>query len=859
MNIAVTLDLNKPDTGQRIRLRRGEVNSTVLSFVVNEGGVRVDLTAFTEILFCAQKDDGIIIDNLTATDEGDCMYSLPASLASIAGEVRLAYLELRKENYRATTNAIIFDVLEAVNDKEIEATYVPKLDEMIDEINEFRAEVEAEEAIRKSNEEARVEAEKGRVSAESKRVEAESGRVTAESGRVTAESARVTAETGRASAETVRDNAEDDRVAAEVEREKAEGLRASTFSSNEAKRQSDFEAAEKGRAAAEATRQTNETTRQTNESARVQAENKRQADFAEIVDAAQGFKTQILTAGEYDPDTLEPTITGNPGIIYLVPVGTGATDDDHYKEFLYLSNAWEYIGTTETTITPISTDTIDEIVAETTKTGSETLNTTGLSYFFSSLWAKAKGAFADIAHKHAATDITSGTLDDARLPVVPVSKGGTGATTANEAANNLAVYSIGYRQSLALGTDLNTVVEVGNYCAEYNNLAATLLNCPVASAFVLTVFETTGRNSGVYLAQELKPFNSSRTYSRRTSTGGTFWGAWMSDFTSSDTILIPNGGTGAITAGGARKNLLSGLKEETGNVSDGMMMLGVYLAEAQDPIYKRTFLTVWNYIASKIAANGSTGQLLTKTADSFAWADAPDGLPEGGTAGQVLTKTDSGADWLDVPEVPETQMQAGIIYPYGGDSAAVPYGYLLCDGAAVSRTTYAALFAVVGTAYGEGDGSNTFNLPDLRARMPFGEGSITEDSGAYEFFRGQSGGSVKHSHEYGVSYNEGYGAMLNPFELYDYENGTWQKPTHNGASTTTKPSTISASSSASLYEYENYGNTNTEIGMPPFAVVNYIISTGMTGSQAEALANITIGTEEAPATGVPGSIYIQML
>lgn len=47
-------------------------------------------------------------------------------------------------------------------------------------------------------------------------------------------------------------------------------------------------------------------------------------------------------------------------------------------------------------------------------------------------------------------------------------------------------------------------------------------------------------------------------------------------------------------------------------------------------------------------------------------------------------------------------------------------GWLLCDGAAVSRTTYSTLFGVIGTTYGVGDGSTTFNVPDLRGRVPAG-------------------------------------------------------------------------------------------------------------------------------------------
>ena len=53
-------------------------------------------------------------------------------------------------------------------------------------------------------------------------------------------------------------------------------------------------------------------------------------------------------------------------------------------------------------------------------------------------------------------------------------------------------------------------------------------------------------------------------------------------------------------------------------------------------------------------------------------------------------------------------------------TASAPSGYLLCAGAAVSRSTYAALFAVIGTTFGSGDGSTTFNLPNYTNRMPYG-------------------------------------------------------------------------------------------------------------------------------------------
>lgn len=70
------------------------------------------------------------------------------------------------------------------------------------------------------------------------------------------------------------------------------------------------------------------------------------------------------------------------------------------------------------------------------------------------------------------------------------------------------------------------------------------------------------------------------------------------------------------------------------------------------------------------------------------------------------------------------QQIRGIISPYAGSAA--PTGWLVCDGSAVSRATYADLFAITSTTYGAGDGSTTFNLPDLRSRTVIGVGTGTK-------------------------------------------------------------------------------------------------------------------------------------
>lgn len=96
---------------------------------------------------------------------------------------------------------------------------------------------------------------------------------------------------------------------------------------------------------------------------------------------------------------------------------------------------------------------------------------------------------------------------------------------------------------------------------------------------------------------------------------------------------------------------------------------------------------------------------------------------------------------------------SGMIY-YG---TTAPSGYLLCDGSAVSRTTYAALFAIISTIYGSGDGSTTFNLPDRRQR--FGLGKAAAGTGST---LGATGGAIDHTHTVPAHYHGmGAGSDLN--------------------------------------------------------------------------------------------------
>jgi microcystin-dependent protein len=89
----------------------------------------------------------------------------------------------------------------------------------------------------------------------------------------------------------------------------------------------------------------------------------------------------------------------------------------------------------------------------------------------------------------------------------------------------------------------------------------------------------------------------------------------------------------------------------------------------------------------------------------------------------------------------DAQLPVGVVLPFAGGT--VPTGWLDCDGSAVSRTTYADLFAIIGTTYGVGDGTTTFNLPDFRSRSILGAGA--PGGGLTTRARGDTGGAETHT------------------------------------------------------------------------------------------------------------------
>lgn len=110
-------------------------------------------------------------------------------------------------------------------------------------------------------------------------------------------------------------------------------------------------------------------------------------------------------------------------------------------------------------------------------------------------------------------------------------------------------------------------------------------------------------------------------------------------------------------------------------------------------------------------------------------------LPFGGFKGVNLAPGTASTDAVNKAQL-DGAMPIGAVIPFAG--ATAPSNWLLCYGQAVSRTTYAALFAVIGTTYGAGDGSTTFNVPDANGRVIAGKDNMggTDKGRLSAFFGG---------------------------------------------------------------------------------------------------------------------------
>lgn len=211
-------------------------------------------------------------------------------------------------------------------------------------------------------------------------------------------------------------------------------------------------------------------------------------------------------------------------------------------------------------------------------------------------------------------------------------------------------------------------------------------------------------------------------------------GSVNNSVTNAFTTTTPGGYPYAVTTGDVQKVVLvetSGAKElELPAATTGMLFL----------------------VKDTTGQSGSNP--ITLTPDGSDTVDGADEKLLSDDFGMWFIIADGVSNW-SVGTMPDQAVPSGSMSMFAG--ATAPPGYLLCNGAAVSRTTYAKLFSKIGTTWGTGDGSTTFNIPDMRQRFPLGKAA----SGTGNTL-GAVGGEIDHDHSTPAHYHGmGTGADLN--------------------------------------------------------------------------------------------------
>ena len=258
-------------------------------------------------------------------------------------------------------------------------------------------------------------------------------------------------------------------------------------------------------------------------------------------------------------------------------------------------------------------------------------------------------------------------------------------------------------------------------------------------------------------------------------------------------ISVANGGTGAATAVGALTNLgLTSTAAEL-NYCDGVTSNIQTQLNAKAPLASPAF--TGTPTAPNASIDASSTQIAT-TAYVTAKVNAIQTVPVG------------------------TYIESAC--------STAPAGYLLCDGSTVSRITYAALFVAIGTTYGAGDGSTTFNLPDRRDRFALAKGSTYTPLGV-------TGGEINHTLAANEMPSHGHDASAQTDSQGNHVHslsvwiGSDDGPNVSGFDASGRSFGTVTTSNAGAHSHNvgisisNTGGGAAHNNMPPYVVVNYFI------------------------------------
>lgn len=158
----------------------------------------------------------------------------------------------------------------------------------------------------------------------------------------------------------------------------------------------------------------------------------------------------------------------------------------------------------------------------------------------------------------------------------------------------------------------------------------------------------------------------------------------------------------------------------------------------------------------------------------------------------------------------------GGILPFAGGTPTA--GWLACNGQAISRTGYPALYAMIGVGYGAGDGSTTFNLPNLEGRFPLGAQGLT-------YFQTTTGGaaSVTLTEAQIPSHHHGEAGGHSHLGTPGYKGDFGATPGSNIVLSTTGGGAEPITSVAGVHQHAPVGSGGAHTNMPPYLAIAYII------------------------------------
>lgn len=337
------------------------------------------------------------------------------------------------------------------------------------------------------------------------------------------------------------------------------------------------------------------------------------------------------------------------------------------------------------------------------------------------------------------------------------------------------------------------------------------LNVAVNQTLTVTAYDSRGFSTSVTMNVTIIPYQPPVVYTGATRANGF----------GSDTTITLSGQISKLTVGGVDKNTIDGATQVYYNYTPQGGTVSANYA------FNNFVLTMPTYSADDAIVsldNTQSWTVVVSVSDKLATTNVTMVV----NTGQPIFHIDSGMKSVGVGQFPNNSntfesahpmyeqgtllldkyAPAGVISMFGGTAA--PNGWLVCDGSAVSRTTYSRLFAAIGTNFGVGDGSTTFNLPSLKGRVPVG---LDASDNSFANLN-QTGGEKTHT----LTTNE----MPSHRHDFKYNNSNTQG-TVSYAHATNAFASQTTDAALGFANMNNTGGDAPHNNLQPYIVLNFII------------------------------------